>query len=163
MHRCGRVVVPSLNFSTTLEIHIDPTIYIYKVIILALVDGNDRWDNTHAHINFGHIHTSIQIIASNSVCTFPKRYWLAEELKYLQLLSVSRTLGFGHVIRVQVNHKISFPKAFWLVPFRSTCDLISVRSVALSLSLSFCYCRLTIQCSPKPKLMQYTKPTHTQT
>lgn len=39
-------------------------------------------------------------------------YWLAQELKYLQLLSVSRTLGFGHVIRVQVNHKISFPKAF---------------------------------------------------
>lgn len=60
---------------------------------------------------------------------------MTQELKYLQLLSVSRTLGFGHVIRVQVNHKISFPKAFWLVPFRPTCDLISMRSV----SLSVCY------------------------
>lgn len=64
---------------------------------------------------------------------------VVQELKYLQLLSVSWTMGFELSFCLQVNHKISFPKAFRLGPV-SVHNAISFHLIYECMNERVCVC-----------------------
>lgn len=84
-------------------------------ILLALVEDNDKLYRTKNDISVHSIYTHLFAFS------FPK-HWLAQEQAYCNYNGHYWTTGIWLPFIVQVNHKISFPKALWLVLFRPTCD-----------------------------------------